>query len=86
AGPSRIGQQPDLSECDSLLSVSRTEEINQLTQRVINLSHLQHLSVIAYETRSIYEKVKASMRVSLCTRINPHYPFGEDQSTYRVVS
>uniref|UniRef100_A0AA85K3U1 Uncharacterized protein n=1 Tax=Trichobilharzia regenti TaxID=157069 RepID=A0AA85K3U1_TRIRE len=44
------------------LSVSRTEEINQLTQRVINLSHLQHLSVIAYETRSIYEKVKASMR------------------------
>nr|CAH8839015.1 unnamed protein product [Trichobilharzia regenti] len=23
-------------------------EINQLTQRVINLSHLQHLSVIAY--------------------------------------
>nr|CAH8839489.1 unnamed protein product [Trichobilharzia regenti] len=62
AGPSRSGQQPDLSECNSRLTVNRTEEINELTRRVINLCDFKHQRLIVYETRSIYENVKINIR------------------------
>nr|CAH8839480.1 unnamed protein product [Trichobilharzia regenti] len=62
SGPSRSGQQPDLSECNSRLTVNRTEEINELTRRVINLCDFKHQRLIVYETRSIYENVKINIR------------------------
>nr|CAH8839471.1 unnamed protein product [Trichobilharzia regenti] len=48
SGPSRSGQQPDLSECNSRLTVNRTEEINELTRRVINLCDFKHQRLIVY--------------------------------------